>query len=54
MSELHNEGHKDAWPEEYGFSIHGKGPTYIVKVVSGTVAANSGLQPGDQILQVSW
>ncbi|XP_077975274.1 Na(+)/H(+) exchange regulatory cofactor NHE-RF3-like [Styela clava] len=53
-SKLQNSFSKsDTWPEAFGFTIYGKGPTHIIKVVPGSVAAQSGLKAGDQILQVN-
>lgn len=41
------------WPESFGFSIYGTGPSYIVKVLPNSVADASGLKAGDQLLEVS-
>ncbi|XP_041939719.1 delphilin [Alosa sapidissima] len=40
------------WPEEFGFQLGGNGPSYIVSVEEGSSAMLSGLQPGDQVLEI--
>ncbi|XP_065098581.1 delphilin isoform X2 [Paramisgurnus dabryanus] len=40
------------WPEEFGFQIGGNGPSYILTVEEGSSAHLSGLQPGDQVLEI--
>ncbi|XP_031417176.1 delphilin isoform X2 [Clupea harengus] len=40
------------WPEEFGFQLGGNGPSYIVSVDEGSSAQLSGLQPGDQVLEI--
>ncbi|XP_059388046.1 delphilin isoform X4 [Carassius carassius] len=40
------------WPEEFGFQIGGNGPSYILTVEDGSSAHLSGLQPGDQVLEI--
>uniref|UniRef100_A0AAY4CFW3 Delphilin n=1 Tax=Denticeps clupeoides TaxID=299321 RepID=A0AAY4CFW3_9TELE len=40
------------WPEEFGFRLGGTGPSYILTVEEGSSAQLSGLQPGDQILEI--
>ncbi|XP_016126062.1 delphilin isoform X5 [Sinocyclocheilus grahami] len=40
------------WPEEFGFQIGGNGPSYILTVEDGSSAYLSGLQPGDQVLEI--
>ncbi|XP_056325881.1 delphilin isoform X2 [Danio aesculapii] len=40
------------WPEEFGFQIGGHGPSYILTVEEGSSAQLSGLQPGDQVLEI--
>lgn len=40
------------WPRQYGFEIIGQGPCFVLNVERGSVAYNSGLQCGDQILQL--
>ncbi|XP_051523794.1 delphilin isoform X3 [Myxocyprinus asiaticus] len=40
------------WPEEFGFQIGGNGPSYILTVEEGSSAQLSGLQPGDQVLEI--
>ncbi|XP_063076974.1 delphilin [Engraulis encrasicolus] len=40
------------WPEEFGFQLGGNGPSYIVAVDEGSSAMLSGLQPGDQVLEI--
>lgn len=40
------------WPEEFGFKLGGTGPSYIITVEDGSSAHLSGLQPGDQVLEI--
>lgn len=40
------------WPKEYGFEIIGHGPCFVLHVERGSIAYNSGLQSGDQILEL--
>ncbi|KAG7325192.1 hypothetical protein KOW79_011508 [Hemibagrus wyckioides] len=40
------------WPEEFGFQLGGTGPSYILTVEEGSSAHLSGLQPGDQVLEI--
>ena len=40
------------WPKHYGFDIFGDGPSFVLIVARGSVAYNSGLLPGDQILRL--
>lgn len=40
------------WPKSYGFEIIGKGPCFVLSVEKGSIAFNSGLQPGDQLLEL--
>lgn len=40
------------WPEEFGFLLGGSGPSYIISVEEGSSAHLSGLQPGDQVLEI--
>ncbi|KAL2078156.1 hypothetical protein ACEWY4_025841 [Coilia grayii] len=40
------------WPEEFGFQLGGNGPSYIVSVEEGSSAQLSGLQAGDQVLEI--
>jgi len=40
------------WPKYYGFDIVGQGPCFVLHVQKNSVAYNSGLQPGDQILEL--
>ena len=42
-----------SWPEGFGFHIYGDGPSYVVSVEKDSDAGRSGLQAGDQILQVN-
>ncbi|XP_056111365.1 delphilin isoform X2 [Rhinichthys klamathensis goyatoka] len=41
-----------SWPHEFGFQIGGNGPSYILTVEDGSSAHLSGLQPGDQVLEI--
>ncbi|XP_077057212.1 delphilin isoform X3 [Siphateles boraxobius] len=41
-----------SWPDEFGFQIGGNGPSYILTVEDGSSAHLSGLQPGDQVLEI--
>ncbi|XP_053389051.1 delphilin-like isoform X2 [Mercenaria mercenaria] len=40
------------WPKHFGFEIVGQGPCFVLHVERGSVAYNSGLQCGDQILEL--
>ncbi|XP_030631589.1 delphilin [Chanos chanos] len=40
------------WPEDFGFQLGGNGPSYILSVEEGSSAHLSGLQPGDQVLEI--
>ena len=40
------------WPESYGFSLVGEGPCFVIDVVRGSVAFQSGIVPGDQLLEL--
>lgn len=40
------------WPEEFGFQLGGTGPSYILTMGEGSSAHLSGLQPGDQVLEI--
>ncbi|KAM9463138.1 delphilin isoform 2-T2 [Clarias gariepinus] len=40
------------WPEEFGFQLGGTGPSYILTVEEGSSAHLSGLQAGDQVLEI--
>ena len=41
------------WPERHGFSIGGRGPSYVLAVVKGSAADKQGLKPGDQIIELN-
>uniref|UniRef100_A0A674CIH9 PDZ domain-containing protein n=1 Tax=Salmo trutta TaxID=8032 RepID=A0A674CIH9_SALTR len=40
------------WPEEFGFTLGGAGPSYILSVIEGSSAYLAGLQPGDQVVDI--
>jgi len=40
------------WPERHGFTIGGKGPCYVLRVIRGSAADKQGLQRGDQIVEL--
>lgn len=40
------------WPKQFGFEIAGLGPCFVTSVEKDSVAFNSGLQAGDQILEL--
>lgn len=40
------------WPKHFGFDIVGQGPCFVLHVERGSIAYNSGLQCGDQILEL--
>ena len=42
------------WPSSSGFDIYGDGPTYVTTVRKHSPAEESGLRPGDQIIQVMY
>lgn len=41
------------WPEEFGFTIAGDAPAYIITVQQGSHAHSAGLQPGDQLVELN-
>ena len=40
------------WPHKYGFKIVGNGPTFIASVKPGSEAEESGLVPGDRLMEL--
>ena len=40
------------WPELFGFTIYGNGPTYVIYVESDSVAHMGGLKSGDRIVEI--
>ncbi|RNA04093.1 delphilin-like [Brachionus plicatilis] len=40
------------WPEDFGFWIYGAGPTYVIYVDKDSIAAKSGISPGDKIIEL--
>lgn len=40
------------WPKQFGFDIIGNGPCFVTNVERGGIGYNSGLQIGDQILEL--
>lgn len=40
------------WPERHGFSIGGRGPSYVLCVVKGSAADKQGLRRGDHIIEL--
>ena len=40
------------WPELYGFSIYGEGPSYVVLVEAASIAEAAGLRVGDRIIEL--
>ena len=40
------------WPRSFGFEIIGRGPCFVLSVEKDSIAYNSGLQPGDQLLEL--
>lgn len=43
---------KQYWPELYGFTIYGNGPTFVIYVEPGSIAENAGLKSGDRIIEI--
>ena len=40
------------WPESYGFSIYGNGPSYVIWVDEGSISDTAGIKVGDKIVQI--
>lgn len=40
------------WPKSFGFEIYGRGPCFVLSVEKDSIAYDSGLQPGDQLLEL--
>lgn len=40
------------WPKNFGFEIFGHGPCFVLSVEKDSLAYDSGLQPGDQLLEL--
>ena len=40
------------WPESYGFSIYGQGPSYVISVERNSIAHLAGICPGDQLIEL--
>lgn len=40
------------WPELFGFTIYGNGPTFVIYVKPGSVADIAGLKCGDRIIEI--
>ena len=40
------------WPELFGFTIYGNGPTYVIYVEADSVAYIGGLKSGDRIIEI--
>ncbi|XP_052262977.1 delphilin-like [Dreissena polymorpha] len=45
-------GTPQEWPKNFGFEIIGQGPCFVLHVEKNSVAYESGLQPGDQLLEL--
>ncbi|XP_038064634.1 delphilin-like isoform X2 [Patiria miniata] len=41
------------WPEDFGFTIAGDAPAYIITVTPNSHAHSAGLQPGDQLVELN-
>ncbi|XP_022095373.1 delphilin-like isoform X7 [Acanthaster planci] len=41
------------WPEDFGFTIAGDAPAYIITVLPSSHAHTAGLQPGDQLVELN-
>ena len=48
----HNGTLNGSWPESFGFTIHGDGPTYVIGVKRSGLAHPAGVSPGDQVLEL--
>ena len=48
----HNGTLNGSWPESFGFTIHGDGPTYVIGVKRSGLAHSAGVSPGDQVLEL--
>ena len=40
------------WPELYGFSIYGHGPSFVIYVEPTSVAETAGIKVGDKIIEI--
>ncbi len=43
---------KKKWPEDYGFSIYGNGPTFVVRVQPSSISEKAGICVGDCIVEL--
>ena len=48
----HNDTLNGSWPDSFGFTIHGDGPTYVIGVKRSGLAHSAGVSPGDQVLEL--
>lgn len=40
------------WPELYGFTIYGNGPTYVIYVEPSSISDLAGIRAGDRIIEI--
>ena len=40
------------WPELYGFSVYGSGPSYVIYIEPTSIAEKAGIKIGDKIIEV--
>lgn len=40
------------WPELYGFSIYGQGPSFVIYVEPTSIAESAGIKIGDRIIEI--
>ncbi len=40
------------WPELYGFSIYGSGPSFVIYVEPTSIAETAGIKVGDRIIEI--
>ena len=42
---------QECWPESYGFTIYGNGPSFVVSVQANSIAHEADIRAGDQLVE---